>query len=139
MGINEVTKGHKRKRPDPLFLAPVLDILGEKMEPAVGIEPTTCRLRIDCTTTVLRRQEKEGKDAEVIIAKEGIRGKPFRGLPRRSLRENARQFFAGRTPFQGVTFPARTPILSRLVSNPSFRTFRRWTPGAMSRARGVTP
>ena len=26
-----------------------------KLEPAVGIEPTACRLRIDCTTTVLRR------------------------------------------------------------------------------------
>lgn len=48
-----------------------------KLEPAVGIEPTTCRLRIDCTTTVLRRQRIRSRTEKDHIE----RGRGGKSLP----------------------------------------------------------
>src|SRR6267154_5070831 len=41
------------KRPDSIGVR--LSVFAKFLEPRVGVEPTTCRLRIDCSTTELPR------------------------------------------------------------------------------------
>src|SRR5579863_4365796 len=63
-------------------VAGIFDIDGNRVEPRVGVEPTTCRLRIGCSTTELprlcgRRREAAHEDLiQLLYCSKGRYGWP---------------------------------------------------------------
>ena len=66
MGLNEVTKGHMRKRLDLLYLALVLDILREKMARLERFELPTLGTGIRCSIRTELQARKVGQLVKLI-------------------------------------------------------------------------